>query len=51
MTKQFAEAMIDSMAEQAAAFGRRATEFPIRRTTVKLMMSAVNACLQRMSSL
>ncbi|WP_431287204.1 type II toxin-antitoxin system HipA family toxin [Roseateles chitinivorans] len=51
VAKQFAEAMIDSMAEQAAAFGRRAMAFPIRRTTVKLMVSAVNACLQRMASI
>ncbi len=39
-----AEAVIDRMAEQAGRFGRRASEFAIRRATVQHMQATVERC-------
>jgi len=45
-----AEAVIDRMLAQAGSFGQRAMAHPIRRATVRRMVSAIDECRGRLAS-
>lgn len=45
---QEAESAIETLLAQAEGFARRASDFPIRRATVKQMVTAVDACSLRL---